>query len=111
MTRQIGIPCYATGVHSIAGATDRIVATQVPATCDGVMVNPGEIVFGDDDGILVANYEQFSQLIPLAEQIQASEERLIGKMEKALSLLDMLNFDEHCSSREMGKPSKVQFHV
>ena len=109
--RQIAIPYYARGVHCIAGSTDRIFATQVPVTCGGVLVNPGDIVFGDDDGILVAADEQFAQLIPLAEQIKASEKRLIEKMAEGFSLLDMLNFEEHCSALEAGKPSKLRFLV
>jgi len=109
--RQIGIPYYARGVHCAAGTSDRIFATQLPVTCGGIVVNPGEIVFGDDDGILVASDDQFAQLIPLAEQIKASEKRLEEKMAEGISLLDMLNFDKHCSALETGQPSKLQFLV
>ena len=109
--QQIGIPYYARGVHCVAGTTDRIFATQVPVTCGGVRVQPGEIVFGDDDGILVADDQQFAQLIPLAEQIKASEKRLIEKMGEGISLIDMLNFDEHCAALEASKPSNLRFLV
>ena len=75
------------------------------------MVNPGDIVYCDDDGVLVATEEQLAELIPLAEKIKASERALTPKMEERVSLLDMLIFDEHCANLESGTPSKLQFLV
>ena len=109
--RQIGIPYYARGVHCFAGTTNRLFATQVPVTCGGVVVNPTDLVFGDDDGLLVASGEQFAQLLPVAEQIKAAEQRLVEKMAEGVSLLDMVNFDEHCAKLKAGEPSLLRFLV
>ncbi len=83
----------------------------MPVTCGGVVVNPKDLVFGDDDGLLVASDEQFAQLLPAAEQVKAAEQRLVEKMAEGVSLLDMLNFDEHCAKLKTGEPSKLQFLV
>ena len=32
----------------------------MPVNCGGVVVNPGDIIFGDDDGIIVASEEQIA---------------------------------------------------
>ena len=107
--RQVGLPYYARAVHCMAGTTDRIFATQVPVPCGGVLVEPGDVVFGDDDGLVVASVGQFAQLIPVAAQIKATEQRLAKRMAEGVSLLEMMNFDEHCAKVRAGQPSKLQF--
>jgi regulator of RNase E activity RraA len=74
-------------------------------------VNPGDIIFGDDDGIVVATTAQLSELIAIAEDIQKKEDLLLKKMAEGVSLLDMLNFDDHYASVSAGKASKLEFTV
>ncbi|MCY3721781.1 MAG: RraA family protein [Candidatus Poribacteria bacterium] len=55
--RQIlamGFPVFTTGLSPVdsSGRGD-VVAYNVPIECGGVMVNPGDIVFGDADGVVV----------------------------------------------------------
>jgi len=109
--RKMNVSYYARGVSCFAGTTERIFATQVPIDCGGVVVNPGDLVFGDDDGLVVGSDAQFAQLIPVAEQIKASEQRILDRMANGESLLGMLNFDEHCANLEAGRPSKLKFLV
>ena len=107
--RSVGIPYYVRGVTPFAGTTERIYPTQIDVTCGGIVVRPGDVVFGDDDGLLVATEAQFAELVPLAEEIRASEARLFEGMAKGVSLLDMTNFDEHCVRLAAGESSKLKF--
>ena len=55
--RQIlamGFPVFTTGLSPVdsSGRGD-VIAYNVPIECGGVMVNPGDIVFGDADGVVV----------------------------------------------------------
>jgi len=52
------LPVFITGTRPISGTCSKIYQTQVPVVCGGVVVNPGDIVFGDDDGIIVATEAQ-----------------------------------------------------
>lgn len=98
--RSLSIAVYSRTITPVAGTTRRIFETQVPVRCGGVAVNPGDVVFGDDDGIVVATEQELSDLIPTAEAIQAKEEAALARMGQGESLLAMLNFDEHY--REIG---------
>ena len=109
--RELDVPYYARGVNCAAGTTDRLFETQVTINCGGVSVNPGDILFGDDDGLVVGTERDFSQTIPLAEQIQDKEQTILEGMRQGRSLFRMLNFDEHCAKLEAGEPSKLQFLV
>lgn len=109
--RQQQLPYYARSVNPNAGTTDRLFETQVPVTCGGVRVHPGEIVFGDDDGLIVASLEEISEVIPVAEEIQRKEARLLAEMERGRSLIEMLNLEDHCAKIRAGQASKLEFLV
>ena len=109
--KTLEFPYYARSVTPMAGTTSKIFETQVPIQCGGVTVTPGDIVFGDDDGIVVTTIEEASTLIPVAEEIQRKENVLLKTMAEGVSLLEMLNFEEHCSAISTGKDSKLVITV
>ena len=109
--RSLQLPYYARSVTPIAGMTSKLFATQVSVSCGGVTVNPGDIVFGDDDGLVVATLDQLSEALPIAEEIQRKEAVLLRNMAGGTSLLDMLNFEEHCAALAAGDESKLEFRV
>ena len=109
--RSVKLPYYARSVTPSAGMTSKLFETQVPVSCGGVTVNPGDIVFGDDDGLVVATLDGLSAALPIAEEIQRKESQLLSNMAEATSLLDMMNFEEHCTSLEAGHQSRLEFQV
>ncbi|MDP6720610.1 MAG: RraA family protein [Pirellulaceae bacterium] len=111
VVRSMGFPYYARSVTCAPGQSSSLGETQVPISCGGVTVNPGDILFGDDDGVVVASAEEVTRLIPIAQQVQEKEARLLEGMAQGVSLLEMLNFDEHCENLAAGKPSKLEFRV
>ncbi len=56
-TRKIvdmGFPIFTTGLSPVdSNGRGEVVAYNVPIECGGVTVNPGDIVFGDADGVVV----------------------------------------------------------
>jgi regulator of RNase E activity RraA len=71
--RAMQFPVYCRSIFPLSGSTVHICATQVPVSCGGVTVVPGDIIFGDDDGIVVASEAEIIALLPLAEAIQQKE--------------------------------------
>jgi len=74
-------------------------------------VRPGDLLFGDDDGVVAATEEIFAGLIPRAEKIRQQEEQLLKGMAAGRSLLEMLNFDEHCAKIRAGAESALEFRI
>lgn len=109
--RQLDLPYYARSVHCVAGTTSKLFQTQIPIMCGGVKVNPGDVVFGDDDGLIVATVDELSRIVDAAEEIQNKEQRLIAEMRKGVSLLDLSNFEDHCTRLRDGRESKFTFLV
>ena len=51
--RAIPFPVFARGVTPVAGGKNFIGALNTPVRCGGVVVAPGDVVVGDEDGIVV----------------------------------------------------------
>lgn len=109
--RELKFPVYYRWVLPVSGTTARIFSTQEPVSCGGVTVFPGDIIFGDDDGLVVASESELSELIPMAEEIQRKEGEAMRQMSEGKSLLQMLNIDEHLSAVATGKESKLRFLI
>jgi 4-hydroxy-4-methyl-2-oxoglutarate aldolase len=100
---------YSTKITPYAGTVQHI-GEGVDASsiqCAGVTVNPGDIVFGDSNGILVGSVDTFSTCLHDAEHIVAAEQRLIEGMKLGVSLHSMINFDEHFAARKEGRESSL----
>ena len=100
---------FAKHISPMAGTTTRVFATQQTIACGGVEVTPGEIIFGDIDGVLVLSDNDLRRIIATAEEIQGKEEKALARMANGECLLDMLNFAEHYRSREAGLDSVLRF--
>ena len=85
--------------------------TQTEIQCGGITVAPEEVVFGDEDGIIVASVEQLIDLVPVAIQIQKDEEAIVEKIREGECLTDMLNFKEHVELLEGGLESSLSFKI
>lgn len=107
--RQLEIPIYARSATPLAGTIQQVFPVQQPVQCGGVTVNPGDIVFGDEDGIIVASMDELETLLPLAEQIDARERAVIARLQAGEGLLSMLNFEEHRANLEAGRDSALRF--
>jgi regulator of RNase E activity RraA len=51
---ELGFPVFATGTKPVDSQGRGIVIDyDIPVLCGGVMVHPGDVIFGDRDGIVV----------------------------------------------------------
>ena len=107
--RQLSMPIYARCFCPCAGTTRDLMATQVPITCGGVMVDAGDIVVGDDDGIVVGTVAELEAVLAAARETERLEAIVRGRMAAGQSLLSMLNHGEHVQALARGETSKLKF--
>ena len=72
-------------------------------------VRPGDIVLGDEDGLVVGDEAELAGAIDAAEAIQTREAALRQAIAGGASLFDSLNFDEHAANLAAGRPSRLTF--
>lgn len=109
--RQTNFPVYARYITPMAGTASRIFSTQATIQCGGVPVSPGDIIFGDDDGVLIISEQEITEILEAAESIQQKEEKVSIRIKANESLLDMLNFSEHYAKISQNQESKLTFKV
>jgi len=107
--RTLALPVYARFVTPMSGTTRTACDIQVAVQCGGVAVNPGEVIFGDDDGLIVASVEELERVVPIAEEIQSKELAALARMRDGDNLPDLLNFDEHWQAVTRRDDSKLVF--
>lgn len=77
--REAGFPVFAKGISSYdSHGRSEVIAYDVPIQCDGVTVNPGDIVFADYDGAVVIPATQTKVVIEKAE-VKVKREGLVGE--------------------------------
>ena len=85
--RKIGFPVYATGiVPSTSVRHYRFAGGQISILCDGVTVNPGDIVVADSDGVAVVPRARAAEVLALAEQMDFKEHSMYPVIEKLKSI-------------------------
>ncbi len=87
--RKIEFPVYATGiVPSTSVHHYRFAGSQIAVTCDGVLVNAGDIVAADSDGVVVVPRAQAEKVLALAQQMDFKEHSMYAVIEQMKSIVE-----------------------
>jgi len=91
-TSSAGFPVFAKGKYCRdikgRGAVESI---NKPITLDGVKIRPSDLIFADEDGIVVVPYEVESEVIKTALEKACSEKDLVSFICKGSSTTDLIN--------------------
>ncbi|MBF4695033.1 RraA family protein [Fusibacter ferrireducens] len=97
---DVGIPVFATGVSVV---TTKLLGLygeiNTSIQCGGAVVNPGDLIFGDDTGILVIKCEDAEALLEKIESDMAFEKVLIEKIKSGVSLAELSGAAELVKSK------------
>jgi regulator of RNase E activity RraA len=87
--QKIGFPVFATGiVPSTSVHHYRFAGQQIPVVCNGVPVNPGDIVVADSDGVAVVPRAQAAAVLTLAQQMDFKEHSMYAVIEQMKSIVE-----------------------
>jgi regulator of RNase E activity RraA len=89
--RKIGFPVYALGiVPSTSVHHYRFDAANIPLVCDGVEVQPGDIVTADNDGVVVVPRARAAEVLARAREMDFQEHSMYPYIEKFKSLQEAI---------------------
>ncbi len=110
--RNLEMPVYARASTPVSGTVNALGERQIPIVCGGVVVNPGDVIFADDDGVIVGSTSELAALLPAAEAIKRTELEVIDRLSSGTSLLSLLNFEEHREHLQAGdKTSTLKINL
>ena len=108
--RRLGLPVFARGTIPASGSTASRSPVGARVRCGGVDVSAGDIVFGDDDGVLVAPAERIEAALETAEAIGRAERAILRGMAGGRSLHELTNHAEHIAALDDGRrASRLEF--
>jgi 4-hydroxy-4-methyl-2-oxoglutarate aldolase len=106
---QLPLPIYALGTMPRAAGATLPPSTQGPVRLGDAEVHPGDILVGDNDGIVVVSDAELDAALETAEAIQRREGTILSAIQGGRSLFEQLNFTEHLENLQSGRPSSLTF--
>ena len=80
--REVGLPVFARSVAMPLWPAAGPGAINVPIQCGGIPVEPGDLILGDDDGVVIVPRADCERVLELTEAHVAREEARRGRMER-----------------------------
>jgi 4-hydroxy-4-methyl-2-oxoglutarate aldolase len=109
--RRLGLPFFARGTVPASGSTVSRAALRQRVRCGGVDVAPGDIVFGDDDGLVIASPDRIAAALDGGEAIARAERAMLEAMADGRPLHELTSYAEHVAALDDGRPSALEFRV
>ena len=89
----LGFQVFCRGFHPEATAKTDRGDTDVPVVLGGVTVHPGDIVVGDDDGVVVIPIEAASEVLTKVAAVAAREESIRARIHAGETTLEIFELD------------------
>lgn len=88
--RTVGLPCFAAGVTPNSPARSGPGTVGLPVVAGGVAVASGDIVVGDEDGVVVVPYGRIKETVAVLAAVRAAEAALEARVKGGLQVPDWL---------------------
>lgn len=85
--RQLRYPIYTKGTYMVTGK-DRVYVDRInePVGISGVQVNPGDLIVGDNTGVIVVPFAHAGQVLRIAQEIERTEQMIVEKVKQGMTL-------------------------
>ncbi|MEE9173808.1 MAG: RraA family protein [Thermoplasmata archaeon] len=89
--RELGFPVFAGTVNPSSYVFRlRTVSLNEPVECGGVLVHPGDVVAGDDDGVVVVPAARADEVLKVALEMEGGEAKMVAALREGRSIVQSL---------------------
>lgn len=105
------LPIYSRWITPYSRSGTEAGEYDVPVTCGGVTVNPGDLVIADEEGIIVLDPASAEAAIEGGHEVKAAEQRVLDRLAAGATLSDCVGLDEHAAALAAGRSHRLGFTV
>jgi 4-hydroxy-4-methyl-2-oxoglutarate aldolase len=88
--RAVGLPCFAAGLTPNSPARNGPGSVGLPVVVGGVGIGPGDILLGDEDGVVVVPFSIIDATIERLAGVRAAEAALDAEVKAGLQIPDFI---------------------
>ena len=89
--RQMGIPVFSRCISAQGTVKETLGDVNVPVVCGGQVINPSDLIIGDDDGVVVVRRHELDSVAQKSEAREDKEATIRAKYRDGTLGLDMNN--------------------
>jgi len=91
---QMGYPVFSRAVNPGGTVKESLGRINVPVSCGGVAVNPGDVVVGDADGVIVIPQDKMTEILAAAKKISLNEAKVMERLRAGESTMEIFHFQK-----------------
>ena len=87
--KDYGFPVFARSTTPASAVSASMGQISVPIQCGGVLVNPGDIIVGDTDGVVVVPSIEAEKILLIAEKISSLDDETISWIKAKVPIVEI----------------------
>jgi 4-hydroxy-4-methyl-2-oxoglutarate aldolase len=103
---ESGFPVFARAISPMGGFKVSPGSVNIPIACAGISVNPGDVVVGDADGVVIVPRDSARAILAAARKTAEKEYEIAKRIQEGEQLFNILKLDDNLERLGLSLPKE-----